>query len=133
MRKLTIASTILLDNDIIVLDEPTKGLDHKSVRNIERLIKNLKNNFNKTVIVISRDVEFINRVSDQVVIMNEGKILISGNKYDVFKNIDLLEKYDLSIPNTIKFSTIVLNKKNIKIGYRDEINDLLKDIYRYVR
>lgn len=132
-RKLTIASTILLDNDIIVLDEPTKGLDHKSVRNIERLIKNLKNNFNKTVIVISRDVEFINRVSDQVVIMNEGKILISGNKYDVFKNIDLLEKYDLSIPNTIKFSTIVLNKKNIKIGYRDEINDLLKDIYRYVR
>ena len=133
MRKLTIASTILLDNDIIVLDEPTKGLDHKSVRNIERLIKNLKNNFNKTVIVISRDVEFINRVSDQVVIMNEGKILISGNKYDVFKNIDLLERYDLPIPNTIKFSTIVLNKKNIKIGYRDEINDLLKDIYRYVR
>lgn len=133
MRKLTIASTILLDNDIIVLDEPAKGLDHKSVRNIERLIKNLKNNFNKTIIVVSRDVEFINRVSDQVVIMNEGKILLSGNKYDVFKNIDLLEKYDLPIPNTIKFSTIVLNKKNIKIGYRDEINDLLKDIYRYVR
>jgi len=132
-RKLTIATTILLDNDIIVLDEPTICLDYKSVRNIERLLKNLKNNFNKTIIVISRDVEFINRISDQVVVMNGGKVLLSGNKYDVFKNIDLLEKYDLPIPKTIKFSTVVLNKKNVKIGYRDEINDLIKDIYRYVR
>lgn len=132
-RKLAIASTLILDTDIIIFDEPTKGLDSKSVKNFGRLIKNLKNNFGKTIIVISRDVEFIHSVSDQVVIMNEGKILLEGNKYDVFKNIELLNSYNVPIPNTIKFSTIVLKKKNVKIGYRDEINDLLKDIYRYVR
>lgn len=132
-RKLAIASTLILDTDIIIFDEPTKGLDSKSVKNFGRLIKNLKNNFGKTIIVISRDVEFIHSVSDQVVIMNEGKILLEGNKYDVFKNIELLNGYNVPIPNTIKFSTIVLKKKNVKIGYRDEINDLLKDIYRYVR
>lgn len=132
-RKLAIASTLILDTDIIIFDEPTKGLDSKSVKNFRRLIKNLKNNFGKTIIVISRDVEFIHSVSDQVVIMNEGKILLEGNKYDVFKNIELLNSYNVPIPNTIKFSTIVLKKKNVKIGYRDEINDLLKDIYRYVR
>lgn len=132
-RKLAIASTLILDTDIIIFDEPTKGLDSKSVKNFGRLIKNLKNNFGKTIIVISHDVEFIHSVSDQVVIMNEGKILLEGNKYDVFKNIELLNSYNVPIPNTIKFSTIVLKKKNVKIGYRDEINDLLKDIYRYVR
>lgn len=133
MRKLSIAATLILDTDIIIFDEPTKGLDSKSSKAIRRLIKNLKNNFGKTVIVISRDVEFIHAICDEVIIMNAGKVLVWGNKYDVFKSVDLLKSYNLPIPKTIEFSTVVLDKKNIKIGYRDEINDLLKDIYRYVR
>ncbi len=132
-RKLSIAATLVLDTDIIIFDEPTKGLDSKSVKNIKRLIKNLKNNYGKTIIVISRDVEFIHALCDEVIVMNSGKILIWGNKYDVFKSVDLLNEYKLPIPKTIQFSSMVLAKKNIKIGYRDEINDLLKDIYRYVR
>lgn len=133
MRKLSIADTLILDTNIIIFDEPTKGLDSKSSKAIRRLIKNLKNNFGKTVIVISRDVEFIHAICDEVIIMNAGKVLVWGNKYDVFKSVDLLKSYNLPIPKTIEFSTVVLDKKNIKIGYRDEINDLLKDIYRYVR
>ena len=132
-KKLSIASVLLLDTDIIVFDEPTKSLDYKSIKDFKRLIKNLKNNFNKTIIVISRDVDFLHAISDEVAVMNEGKILIWGGKYDVFKSIDILEHYNLPIPKVIQFSSIVLDKKNIKIGYRDEINDLLKDIYRYVR
>ena len=132
-KKLSIASVLLLDTDIIIFDEPTKSLDYKSIKVFKRLIKNLKNNFNKTIIVISRDVDFLHAISDEVAVMNEGKILIWGGKYDVFKSIDILEHYNLPIPKVIQFSSIVLDKKNIKIGYRDEINDLLKDIYRYVR
>lgn len=132
-RKLSIASTLILDTDIIIFDEPTKGLDSKSIKNIKRLIKNLKSNYGKTIIVISRDVEFIHALCDEVIIMNSGKVLIWGNKYDAFKSVNLLNEYNLPIPKTIQFSSLVLDKKNIKIGYRDEINDLLKDIYRYVR
>lgn len=131
-RKVAIASTLILDSDIIMLDEPTNGLDGKSIKSIERLIKYLKS-VGKVVIVVSRDVEFLHKVSDDIVIMHEGKIVLEGNKYDVFKNIQILKQYEIPVPKIIEFSTLVLNKKNIKIGYRDEINDLLKDIYRYVR
>lgn len=131
-RKVAIASTLVLDSDIIMLDEPTNGLDGKSIKSIERLIKYLKS-VGKIVIVVSRDVEFLHKVSDDIVIMHEGKIVLQGNKYDVFKNIQILKQYEIPVPKIIEFSTLVLNKKNIKIGYRDEINDLLKDIYRYVR
>lgn len=132
-KKLSIATTLVLDTDIIIFDDPTRGLDSKSIKNLKFLIKNLKNNFDKTILIISRDVEFIHALSDEVIIMNAGKILVWGNKYEVFKTTDLLKNYCLPIPKTIEFSSIVLDKKNIKIGYRDEINDLLKDIYRYVR
>lgn len=132
-KKVSIAATLVLDTDIVIFDDPTKGLDSKSIKNLKRLIKNLKSNFGKTIIIISRDVEFIHALSDEVIIMNDGKILIWGNKYEVFKTTDLLRDYCLPIPKTMEFSSIVLDKKNIKIGYRDEINDLLKDIYRYVR
>ncbi len=132
-KKLSIAATLVLDTDIIIFDDPTRGLDAKSVKNLKRLIKNLKSNFRKTIIIISRDVEFIHALSDEVIIMDKGKILIWGNKYEVFKTTDVLKNYGLPIPKTMEFSSIVLDKKNIKIGYRDEINDLLKDIYRYVR
>ncbi len=131
-RKVSIASTLVLDSDVIIFDEPTNGLDGKSIKCIERLIKSLKS-AGKIVIVVSRDVEFLHKISDDIIIMHDGKIVLEGNKYDVFKNIQILKQYEIPIPKIIEFSTLVLNKKNIKIGYRDEINDLLKDIYRYVR
>lgn len=132
-RKVVIASTLLLNTDIIIFDEPSVGLDSKSIKNFIRLLKNLKNNFAKTIIVVSRDIEFIHKISDQIVILHEGKIIADGDKYTAFNDVDLLNKYGLSIPKTMEFSNLVLSKKNVKIGYRDEINDLLKDIYRYVR
>ncbi len=132
-RKLMIASSLLLDTEIIIFDEPSYGLDYKSVKDFIRLVKDLKNNYGKTIIVISRDVDFIHKISNQVVIFDHGKVIIDGDKYEVFRNVALLDSYNIPIPKLIAFSNLVLSKKNIKIGYRDEINDLLKDIYRYVR
>ena len=56
---------------------------------------------------------------------------MEGNKYDVFKQD--ISKYGLKRPKIIEFEQLVLEKKGIKIGYRDDINDLMKDVYRYVK
>lgn len=130
---LNILITVLMPNDILLYDEPTKYLSYKNKNRIIRLFKNLTKNYNKTIIVVSRDIETIHKLCDQVVVVDNGKIIKTGTKYDIFTDTKLLTEYDIPMPNVIKFSNIVLKEKNVKMGYRDEINDLIKDIYRYVK
>lgn len=132
-RKVAIASILAFNPKIIILDEPTIGLDYISKKNLMQLIRKLKMRLNKTIILISHDIELIHAISDYVILLDNGNIITQGDKYTVFKQEELLKQYGMRIPKIIEFSNMVYRKKGIKIGYRDEINDLIKDIYRYVK
>ena len=58
---------------------------------------------------------------------------MEGNKYDVLSNEAAMNECGLLVPNILHFSNLVSDKKGIDIGYRDEINDLIKDVYRYAK
>ena len=131
MRKVAIASILAFNPKVIILDEPTIGLDNQSKKNLIKIIKLLKTRYKKTIIIVSNDTDFLLRLVDHVILLDKGKIVYDGNKYEVFKQD--LEKFGLKRPKIIEFEQMVLEKKNIKIGYRDDINDLMKDVYRYVK
>ena len=131
MRKVAIASILAFNPKIVILDEPTIGLDNSSKENLIRIIKLLKNRYHKTIIIVSNDTDMLHRISDHIVLLDKGKIILEGSKYEVFKQD--IEKYGIKKPKIIEFEELVYKEKKIKIGLRDDINDLMKDVYRYVK
>lgn len=131
-RMVSIAASIAHNPDLIILDEPTNGLDAASKKLIINIIKKLKQEYLKTIIVISHDVDLLIKFVDDVVVMDSGKVVMYGKKMDVFSNVELFKKYNIELPTIIKFSDMVKEKKGKKIGYYDDIKDLMKAVYRNV-
>lgn len=133
LRKVAIASVIIRMPDLLLLDEPTSGLDIANKKVLINLLKKLKREKNMTIIFSCSDMDFVNKVADQVVVMKMGQIILNGDKKSVFKEEKYLTDNGINTPKVVSFENLVLQEKGIKIGYRDDINDLIKDIFRYAK
>ena len=132
MRKVSIASVLAFNPKILIFDEPTVGLDSISKRNFIKLIQLLKNKYNKTIILVSHDTELVYKCSDYTYVLNEGELVLEGDTKEVLTSNKLYE-YGLQKPKIVEMIDYINEVKGLKIGYRVEINDLIKDVYRNVR
>lgn len=128
-----IGSLLSLNPKVIVMYNPIEDLDAPSIKNLIKIIRILKNRFHKTFVFVTSNIEFMHKISDNIYLINNGSLIKYGDKYDIFTDFELLKEHNIILPNTILFSKKVLDKTGKKIGYRNDINDLLKDIYRYAR
>lgn len=129
-QKLIFASVLLLNPKVIILDDPIISMDRKNSQQFKRFLKLLTNRYHKTIIILSNNSDFALYFSDYVTIMSEGKVIGHDKKINMLTQIQLLKKAQVAIPKIIEFEDYVAKKKNIKLGYRDDIQDLIKDIYR---
>lgn len=129
-KKLALASALILNPSILIIDEPVIGLDRKTKEELKKIFRILKTRYNKTIIFVSNNLDFVIEVADYVYVLYDKEIVLEGKKIDVLSKTDILKKYGIIGPNITSFENLVLTKKQIKIGYRYEINDLIKDIYR---
>jgi energy-coupling factor transport system ATP-binding protein len=96
-QKLCIASVLAMEPDVIVLDEPTSQLDHRSTMGVYSLLKEL-NRKGKTIIVIEHNTDLLSKHANKVLVMDDGKIALSGKAKDVFRKRSLLSRLGIKIP-----------------------------------
>lgn len=130
-RLVAFASILIYDPKIILFDEPTIGLDNNNKKKFIELIKKLKEN-NKTIIIVSHDVDLLYQLSDNILIIDKGRLISYSDKESVYDNIDVLKEKNISIPKIILFEKLAKQKKNIKLMHSNCINDLIKEVYRNV-
>lgn len=131
-KKILLIKMLIRDSKIILLDDPTNGLDQKGINALVKLLKKEKRR-EKIILITSQDSEFLIRISDKILVIENNRLIEYDNKYEFFNNQSILNNCKISVPNILEFRQKVLNKKNVKLVYRDNINDLLKDIYRNVK
>ncbi|NHV07166.1 MAG: phosphate ABC transporter ATP-binding protein [Thaumarchaeota archaeon] len=92
-QRLTIARTLALEPEVLLMDEPTSALDPVSMKKIEELIVNLKNDY--TIVVVTHDMRQAARISDFTAFMYEGKIIEFNETSELFRNPkeEITEKY----------------------------------------
>ena len=113
-RRAAIAGVIAMDPDVLILDEPTAGLDPQGRDKLLNQILSYHKERKNTVILVSHSMEDIARVADRILVMNKGNAEILAPKREVFAQGEILEKMGLRVPQITKI-TQLLQKKGIDL------------------
>ena len=98
-RRVAIAGVLAMKPEILVLDEPTAGLDPRGRDEILGRIAQLHKKYNLTIILVSHSMEDIAKLVDRIIVMNKGKIALDGSPEEVFRHAKELNEMGLDVPN----------------------------------
>ena len=97
-RRVAIAGIVAMQPEVLILDEPTAGLDPGAHADIIRMIKDIREKENVTVIFVSHNMGDVAELSDKVIVMDEGKVFMTGTPREVFSDRDRLAAIGLDVP-----------------------------------
>lgn len=103
MRRAAIAGVIASNPNILILDEPTAGLDPKGRKEILQMISNLHDARSMTTIIISHSMDEIASMVDHILVLSNGQLLLEGSPDVIFQQMELLKANGLDIPEITKF------------------------------
>lgn len=132
-RRVAIAGILAMNPSVLVLDEPTAGLDPVGSDEMINLFMSLNKELKKTIIIVSHNNEIVYKFADNTILLNKGKVIYSGNTVDLFNNNSIVNQYDIKLPKVIEFKNELIDKGfDIKDNYRD-IESLVKGVSNEVK
>lgn len=103
MRRVAIAGVLAMDPEVLVLDEPTAGLDPRGRKEIMDMFYELHQRGNLTTILVTHSMEDAAAYADEMIVMHKGTIQASGSPHDLFLKGEEMAGWGLDLPETIKF------------------------------
>ncbi len=131
-RRAAIAGVIAMNPKILILDEPTAGLDPAAHRDILAMVRRIHDEMGIILIFVSHNMADIASLSDKVIVMSEGTIALSGTPREVFSQRESLEAMRLALPPAREIVELI---KSRAPGFESDaltIDEAAKDIRRYM-
>jgi energy-coupling factor transport system ATP-binding protein len=116
MRRVAIAGVLAMEPDVIVLDEPTAGLDPRGRKEIMDMFYQLHKDRSLSTILVTHSMEDAARYADQIVIMQQGKLVKKGTPEEIFSSPAELIKMGLDVPEVVRFQLKLEEKLGLKLG-----------------
>ena len=128
-RKVAIAGILAINPDILIFDEPTVGFDPASAKELMNLITEFHKQ-GKTIIVITHDMDLVNRYAQKVFLLEKGKLAFEGTPSELFM---FVRNYDrLDIPQVIKLALLLKEKgMDIDVNAVRHSDDLINEIKKW--
>ena len=120
-RRVAIAGVLAMRPQVLILDEPTAGLDPRGRDRLMDLLKHLYHTYEMTIILISHRMEEIAQLSDRVIVLDQGRVEFDGTPREVFSNEERLKELGLGIPQV---SQILSRLKDRGLQVRTDIFEL---------
>ncbi len=129
-RRAAIAGIIAMRPQVLVLDEPAAGLDPSGREMIMKSIMSYKNKTGATIVIVSHSMEDMAKYCDELIVLADGKLLMTGKKEDVFCRAEELEAVGLDVPQITKMMKLLCDKGVSVNGSVYTVDDALNEIYK---
>ncbi|MCY7573198.1 energy-coupling factor ABC transporter ATP-binding protein [Bacillus pumilus] len=134
MRRVAIAGVLAMEPEVLVLDEPTAGLDPRGRKEIMDMFYELHQKANLTTILVTHSMEDAAHYADQMIVMHKGTVKATGTPRELFANRTDMSSFGLDLPETIKFQQTVEEKLGVTFPRplltMDEMAEALTALYQ---
>lgn len=130
-RRVAIAGILAFDPDVLIVDEPTAGLDPISANNMMELFKKL-NSMGKTIILVTHNMDHVLEYSDRVLVFKDASLLKNARPIDLFNDIEAVKRLGIDVPKVVELTNMLKAKypklSNYKIKSIDDFVKAYKDV-----
>lgn len=132
-RRVAIAGVLAMKPEILILDEPTAGLDPSAHRDVLELIRRIHRQERMTILLVSHNMGDIAELADRVLVMNRGKMVMNGTPAEVFSRGEPLWEMGLGLPPATEFMERLKERMPGIDAAQLSIEDAAKEICRYLK
>ncbi|MER2179769.1 MAG: energy-coupling factor ABC transporter ATP-binding protein [Carnobacterium inhibens] len=113
MRRVAIAGVLAMEPEVLVLDEPTAGLDPQGRKEMMEMFYELYRTQGLTIILVTHQMDDVANYADHMVVLEKGTVIKEGAPQDVFKDADWLESKQLGVPAAVSFGSLLSEKTGL--------------------
>ena len=132
-RRVAIAGVIAMRPEVLILDEPTAGLDPKAHKDVLAMVEEVHRRTGNITILVSHNMADIARLSDKIIVVDSGRLIAAGTPEEVFARREQLEQVGLALPPVTQF-TEALRSRGLPLSETIlSADQAVEEIYQYLK